>query len=145
MRAAAAKSQLAAKRFSDVMVWEVERHDTRTADALARALVIDPLRWRRIFSVKSAFLAAVAVGALSARQRWTDTVGVDDSLSRELVTTTVTSSRTGICMRAPLRRERDLEEHQGSTRSGQRRVKARVRYQPWRAFRADSVYWRFGA
>ena len=31
----------------------------------------------------------IAVAASSERQRWTDTVGVDDSLSRDLVTTTV--------------------------------------------------------
>ena len=46
------------------------------------------LRPRRILPVMIAFAADVAVVASSERQRWTDTVVVDDSLSRELVTTT---------------------------------------------------------
>ena len=54
------------------------------------------------------------------------TVGVDDSLSRELVTPKVTSCRAGIGTRAPLRRERDLEEHQSSVRNGQSQTRVRL-------------------
>ena len=73
--------------------------------------------------MKRAFDADVVVNAVSAHQRWAVTVGVDDSLSRELVTPKVTSCRAGIGTRAPLRRERDLEEHQSIVRNGQKRVK----------------------
>ena len=102
-----------------MMAWEVVRQDTRASDAPAYSHD-DPLRPRRISPVKSAFEADVAVSALSAHQRWAVTVGVDDSLSRELVTPKVTSCRAGIGTRAPLRRERDLEEHQSSVRNGQK-------------------------
>ena len=51
---------------------------------------------------------------------WAVTVVVDDSLSCELVTPTATSCRTEIGTRTPLRRERDLEEHQGSVRNAEK-------------------------
>ena len=68
--------------------------------------------------MKRVFDADVVVNAVSAHQRWAVTVGVDDSLSRELVTPTLSSFRTGIGTmigtRVPLYRERDLEEHQAA-------------------------------
>ncbi len=48
-----------------------------------------PLRQRRILPVMIAFEGDIVVVLESERQRWTETVGVDDSLSRDLVTTTV--------------------------------------------------------
>ena len=70
-----------------------------------------------------AFDGDVVVVLESERQRWTETVGVDDSLSRELVTTTasVLTDRGRLAHAAPLRarprgapeeREKWSNEHQ---------------------------------
>ena len=70
-----------------------------------------------------AFEGDVVVVLESERQRWTETVGVDDSLSRELVTTTasVLTDRGRLAHAAPLRarprgapeqREKWSNEHQ---------------------------------
>jgi len=60
---------------------------------------------RRILTVMIAFAADVAVVAFSERQRWTDTVGFDDSLSRELVMTaaSVLTERQRLVHAAPPR------------------------------------------
>ena len=74
---------------------------------------------------------------MTAHQRWADRAGVDDSLSRELVTPTAKSCLTESGTRAPLRRERDLLEHQGSVRKWSRRLKRvsgyMYMYSPWSA------------
>ena len=82
-----------------------------------------PLRPRRILPVMVVFDGDVVVVLESERQRWTETVGVDDSLSRELVKTTasVLADRGRLAHAAPLRarprgapeeREKWSNEHQ---------------------------------
>ena len=82
-----------------------------------------PLRPRRILPVMVAFDGDVVVVLESERQRWTETVGVDDSLSRELVKTTasVLADRGRLAHAAPMRarprgapeeREKWSNEHQ---------------------------------
>ena len=82
-----------------------------------------PLRPRHILPVVIAFEGDVVVVLESERQRWTETVGVDDSLSRELVKTTasVLADRGRLAHAAPLRarprgapeeREKWSNEHQ---------------------------------
>ena len=70
------------------MVWQVVWHDTRISDA--------PACSDYVFASKAPHLAGdiafegdVVVVLESERQRRTETVGVDDSLSRVLVTTAV--------------------------------------------------------
>ena len=67
----------------------------------------------------------VVVVLESERQRWTDTVVVDDSLSRELVMTiaSVLTNREWFAHAAP---PRDPEEHQSSVRSGQTKTNESV-------------------
>ena len=89
--------------------------------------------------MKRAFDADVIVNAVSAHQRWAVRVGVDDFLSCELVTPTLTSCRTGIGTRVPLRRERDLEEHQGSVRKVVRTTQTRLGYSRWSASECHNV------
>ena len=69
------------------MVWQVVWHDPRLSDA--RAQIMCPLRKHRILPVMIAFEGDVVIILESERQRWTETVGVDDSLSRDIVTTAV--------------------------------------------------------
>ena len=57
----------------------------RASPTRLRARVVCPLRLRRILPVMIAFEGDVVVVIESERQRSTETVGVDDSLSRELV------------------------------------------------------------
>ena len=76
------------------MVWQVVWHDTRISDA--------PACSDYVFASKASHLAGdiafegdVVVVLESERQRWTETVGVDDSLSRVLVTTAVRERPNG--------------------------------------------------
>ena len=86
-----------------------------------------------------AFEGDVVVVIESERQRWTETVGVDDSLSRELVTTTasVLTDRGRLAHAAPLRaRPRGAPEQREKWSNARQRLSG---YRPKTRFGADNV------
>ena len=70
------------------MVWQVVWHDTRISDTPACSDYVFASRAPHLAG-DIAFEGDVVVVLGSERQRWTETVGIDDSLSRILVTTAV--------------------------------------------------------
>ena len=107
------------------MVWQVVWHDTRISDA--------PACSDYVFASKAPHLAGdiafegdVVVVLESERQRRTETVGVDDSLSHVLITTAVSVLTDESGSRMPLRRERHLEEQRQRPRKRVGRFSSRV-------------------
>ena len=87
-----------------------------------------------------AFDGDVVVVLGSERQRWTETVGVDDSLSRELVTTTASVLTDGgrLAHAAPRRaRPRGAREEREKWSNEHQRLSG---FSPWSASEAGNVY-----
>ena len=87
-----------------------------------------------------AFEGDVVVVLESERQRWTETVGVDDSLSRELVTTTASILMDGgrLAHAAPRRaRPRGAVDQREKCSNEHQRLSG---FSPWSASEAGNVH-----